>query len=264
MDRSEADTQHQLFFLDSGDPANPPNSSYTFSSDNEETSLEGDKSAAWVDSDDERVVVSLATNTRLRKLRTSELEDVINGKEYVRRLRRQYQRLHPSPQWADPSASKKRRKVGNGTLDSFNIDSEDGSSNSADELEAQPLAQLLQNAASLTTLSKPSTSNKKLRPEIIDVHRLKDIGAGQPASAFLSLNSLQLSIMLIFFFLYVVCNQQSGLPSESPICPNVGSLFYAIPLPRVPSDTQPKSSPYEPTPPFYTHDDFPFSSTPWQ
>lgn len=46
--------------------------------------------AAWQDSDDERMVVSLASVPRLRKLRRTEAEDVISGKDYVRRLRKQY------------------------------------------------------------------------------------------------------------------------------------------------------------------------------
>jgi U3 small nucleolar RNA-associated protein 18 len=45
--------------------------------------------AAWEDSDDERVVVSLADNPRLRKLRVTEDENLISGKDYQKRLRRQ-------------------------------------------------------------------------------------------------------------------------------------------------------------------------------
>jgi U3 small nucleolar RNA-associated protein 18 len=43
----------------------------------------------WEDSDDERILVSLASNPRLRKLRLMESEDLVNGKEYTERLRRQ-------------------------------------------------------------------------------------------------------------------------------------------------------------------------------
>jgi U3 small nucleolar RNA-associated protein 18 len=45
--------------------------------------------AAWKDSDDERVMVSLAGTDRLRKLRETEEEDVMDGREYSRRMRRQ-------------------------------------------------------------------------------------------------------------------------------------------------------------------------------
>lgn len=51
---------------------------------------EEEEGAAWQDSDDERMVVSLASVPRLRKLRRTEAEDVISGKDYVRRLRKQY------------------------------------------------------------------------------------------------------------------------------------------------------------------------------
>ncbi|CAK7265250.1 U3 snoRNP protein [Sporothrix epigloea] len=55
---------------------------------------------AWVDSDDERLVVSLAGRTQLRKLRRTEGEDMVNGTVYAARLRQQYLRLNPQPGWA--------------------------------------------------------------------------------------------------------------------------------------------------------------------
>ena len=158
-------------------------------SDDGEITSNGENTAAWVDSDDERITVSLAANTRLRKLRIDESEDFVNGKEYIKRLRRQYERLHPAPRWADPSALKKRRKLNNDTSDALGTESEAEVSGFSEELAAQPLAKLLQSAEGLTTLSKPADSHRKLRPEIIDVHRLKDIGKAQPVCAPQSLNS---------------------------------------------------------------------------
>lgn len=55
---------------------------------------------AWEDSDDERLVVSLAGRTQLRKLRRTEGEDMVNGTVYAARLRQQYLRLNPQPAWA--------------------------------------------------------------------------------------------------------------------------------------------------------------------
>lgn len=46
--------------------------------------------AAWEDSDDERLTVSLASVAMLRKLRKTEAEDVVSGREYIKRLRRRY------------------------------------------------------------------------------------------------------------------------------------------------------------------------------
>ncbi|CAK7271405.1 U3 snoRNP protein [Sporothrix epigloea] len=55
---------------------------------------------AWEDSDDERLVVSLAGRSQLRKLRRTEGEDMVSGTVYAARLRQQYLRLHPQPGWA--------------------------------------------------------------------------------------------------------------------------------------------------------------------
>ena len=52
-------------------------------------SREGRKAPAWVDPDDAELKVSLASDNRLRKLRSGPDEDVINGKDYELRLRRQ-------------------------------------------------------------------------------------------------------------------------------------------------------------------------------
>ena len=68
------------------------------------------KGPAWVDSDDLDVQVSLASNKRLRKLRDTAAEDEIGGRDYERRLRRQFEKLNPTPQWAS-DARKKRSTV---------------------------------------------------------------------------------------------------------------------------------------------------------
>lgn len=46
---------------------------------------------AWEDSDDERLTISLASYGQRRKLRDTEIDDVVSGTEYSRRLRRQYE-----------------------------------------------------------------------------------------------------------------------------------------------------------------------------
>ncbi|KAL9063043.1 MAG: hypothetical protein Q9157_008455, partial [Trypethelium eluteriae] len=70
----------ELFFTDAG-PANTTEKSLvsTLKPENEESGP-GQERLAWEDSDDERIMVSLATVARLRKLRNYEGEDLINGK----------------------------------------------------------------------------------------------------------------------------------------------------------------------------------------
>lgn len=54
--------------------------------------------SVWKDNDDTTVEVSLG-NTLVKKLRVAESEDTIQGPDFERRLRRQYERLYPPPNW---------------------------------------------------------------------------------------------------------------------------------------------------------------------
>ncbi|KAL9099281.1 MAG: hypothetical protein Q9163_005198 [Psora crenata] len=175
-----------LFFLDSGPAAVdvhgllPTNTSNTRASDHADAT-------AWIDSDDERIVVSLASNPRLRKLRRTETEDVVDGKEYTKRLRHQFEQLYPVPRWVSSCAHRSgTRTSGIGRANVSNSSGDD----SADDMSAesdlppmQPLAKLLQNASGLTQheLTTPGIGGK-LRPEVIDVRRLKDVGKAQPSA----------------------------------------------------------------------------------
>ncbi|KAK5144820.1 hypothetical protein LTR04_001463 [Oleoguttula sp. CCFEE 6159] len=140
---------------------------------------------AWEDSDEERMVVSLASVPRLRKLRRTEAEDVISGRDYARRLRRQFQLLNPVPVWADKSArqtSKKRRRRNSGSSAEESSSADDMEVNDG-EVKAQPLAELLRDFDSLTRRTENGTSKKrKLRPEVIDIQRMKDVTGVQPSA----------------------------------------------------------------------------------
>lgn len=137
-----------------------------------------------MDSDDERLTISLAGNQRLRKLRVTESEDLISGKEYIRRLRRQYLRLHPTPEWANPQRNAKRRKragsMGSSDSDVSSVDEMDTDDES--ELSTQPLAKLLQSAGDLLRQERKTGGERRLRQEVIDIQRLKDVGGDQPVS----------------------------------------------------------------------------------
>ncbi|KAA6412986.1 MAG: hypothetical protein FRX48_02729 [Lasallia pustulata] len=177
-----------LFFLDSGPPGGAGSQDTVASrrSDHGDNTSSGNFPPAWVDSDDERLMISLASNPRLRKLRISEAEDVVNGKEYTTRLRRQFERLNPIPDWANLSATKrprKRRRISGGSDSSEENSSADEMAIDDDDLSVQPLAKLLQNADSLTqTTSNTLSGRKRLRPEVIDIQRTKDVGGIQPSA----------------------------------------------------------------------------------
>jgi U3 small nucleolar RNA-associated protein 18 len=143
--------------------------------------LDTEKGApAWEDSDDDRLVISLADDPRLRKLRVNESEDVISGKEYTRRLRRQFERLNPVPEWAQSSARPTKRRRRSSANSDSSISSNDIEVDESD-LSTLPLARLLQNAGSLTK-TPTSTKRPKLRPEVLDIQQTKSIPLTQPSA----------------------------------------------------------------------------------
>lgn len=132
--------------------------------------------------------VSLGASDRLKKLRISEAEDEISGKEYVRRLRMQFEIFNPVPDWGSPEAitngrASKRRKTGDGEED-FVSSEEEMDDKDEHEMSLQPLARFLQNATDFTREENgaKTRTNRKLRPEVLDIARLKDISGSQPSS----------------------------------------------------------------------------------
>lgn len=131
---------------------------------------------AWVDSDDERLAVSLAGVKQLRKLRESEADDLVSGTEYTRRLRQYYLRLNPLPSWAkDPSGRKVKRRRRSSAASSGS-DSSSGSELSGDDedISALPLERFLRDAGALQG-DGGRRKRRKLRPEVIDIQRTRDI-----------------------------------------------------------------------------------------
>ncbi|KAF2007910.1 U3 small nucleolar RNA-associated protein-like protein [Amniculicola lignicola CBS 123094] len=177
----EAVDDNDLFFFDSGPPAVPAGS-LIIAKDAAEESDE-DK-PVWEDSDDDRLVVSLASMPQLRKLRETEADDMVSGKEYVRRLRNQYQRLYPTPDWALQATEKMKRKrasveedgdSGDGEGSEMDVDDED-------ELSTQPLARLLRDADILSRVRGGGSKRRKLQAGTVDIQRLKDVAKTGPSA----------------------------------------------------------------------------------
>lgn len=169
-----------LFFFDTGPEAAPAGSVAVTKADESE---DEDDKPAWDDSDDERLVVSLASVPQLRKLRETADDDMVNGKEYARRLRKQYERLYPAPEWAAHATgkAKKRRR----TLDDEESEEESGSDMDVDEddLSTQPLARLLKDADILArNTARGPAKRRKLQAGTIDIQRLKDVSKAGPVS----------------------------------------------------------------------------------
>lgn len=167
-----------LFFFDTG-PAPAPAGPLAIVQGDE--SEDQDDKPAWEDSDDERIVVSLASVPQLRKLRETAQDDMVNGKEYARRLRKQYERLYPTPDWATHAMGKTKRKRRQ-TLEDGESDDEPASDMDVyeDGLSTQPLARLLKDADILSRKSRAPAKRRKLQAGTIDIQRLKDVARTGP------------------------------------------------------------------------------------
>jgi U3 small nucleolar RNA-associated protein 18 len=117
------------------------------------------KGPAWVDPDDLDVQVSLASNKRLRKLRDTAAEDEIGGRDYERRLRRQFEKLNPTPKWASDARKKqstvKRRRSAS---PSSSVSEED--------------VDLLTSTGGI--LEEKQRKSRILSPKTINIERLRD------------------------------------------------------------------------------------------
>ncbi|KAJ3120396.1 U3 snoRNP protein [Nowakowskiella sp. JEL0407] len=76
------------------------NSADDESSDDSDEQDVPQKGPVWVDDDGEDIQVDLTAKNRTKKLRVSESESVIKSSDYEERLRAQYEKLHPRPEWA--------------------------------------------------------------------------------------------------------------------------------------------------------------------
>lgn len=232
--------------MDSGPNAPPGNAVVpaTASDDESDYAEAGQDAPAWEDSDDERMVVSLASVPRLRKLRKNEGEDLINGKEYARRLRRQFERLHPTPEWAQKGGatrkpSKKRRRISQaGESSAEETSSDEDMDVDKDDISTQPLAQLLKDADGLTRGHEKGVAKKrKLRPEVLDIQRTKDISGTQPVCPPkfpLTSNSN----------IFTVRNHVPLLPPNVPAPPVLRPQLHAVPPPHPTHASQPQPAPH--------------------
>jgi U3 small nucleolar RNA-associated protein 18 len=142
--------------------------------------VSSNRKPAWTDPDDTSLQVSLAASNRLRKLRDAPDEDAVGGREYERRLRRQFERLNPTPAWATRSKSKtklqqaKRKRLNAGSdvtseEDNTKADDEEGST-AVDETEDFELDDVLAS----THLLKSKRKAGILQKGTLNISRLRD------------------------------------------------------------------------------------------
>ena len=178
VDAGGADLQalqdDELFFVDEGPSGTDVIPARVSGGEEGEVEEEDDDLPAWQDSDDEMLTISLANRGLLRKLRDTESEDLISGKEYSARLRRQFERIYPVPEWAAASGGSDRRRRKRVGLDGSSSDEEMGGMEEGGDEEAVRSAPSLEEILRSTTTNWTRKVPGRLRPEKLTIVRLAD------------------------------------------------------------------------------------------
>jgi U3 small nucleolar RNA-associated protein 18 len=124
--------------------------------------------AAWHDPS-EPLAVSLITS-RLRKLRNAPSETVLTGREYESRLRRQFERINPVPEWAAKARKDAKEKIPENEEEEEEGDAENPS-----------IAHLLTNTSGIVS-SKKAAWRGPLKTGTIQIERLRDVNHSKQAS----------------------------------------------------------------------------------
>lgn len=119
-----------------------------------------------MDPDDATLEISLANDKRLRKLRDAPSEDAVGGREYERRLRRQFERINPTPEWAKKARTKLHPSKKRGA----------SPSTSEDEPMDEDLPDILASTAGIM-----GRRPKGLQPGTLAIERLRDANISAPA-----------------------------------------------------------------------------------
>ncbi|KAL5712394.1 hypothetical protein ACHQM5_014574 [Ranunculus cassubicifolius] len=122
---------------------------------------------AWVDEEEEKVLVNIAKRNRLRKLRIEEDEKSISGLDYESRSRAQFAKLNPGTEWAQLGSK-------------WTPDSE----NESDDEENTARENILRTNEDLVV-----KSSVKLLPGLLEYSRLVDANAKEPSDS--PINSVQ-------------------------------------------------------------------------
>ncbi|KAI8079668.1 WD40-repeat-containing domain protein [Gilbertella persicaria] len=143
----------------------------------EESEEDQDDTAAWEDEDDKNLKISLTATNITKKLRNDTDEDIVDGVEYTRRLRKQFNKIYPKPDWArlpsEIQAEDRKRKASDSD-DEDNDDIKD-----EDQLDEETRLDLLKSTMGILDKRTKKTS---ISPKKIDILRLKNANRAVPRS----------------------------------------------------------------------------------
>lgn len=163
----------QLFFVDEGTEEDIEMRDASASDEREGEDEEDQDSDAWFDSDDEGLRVPIIISSKSKKLRTSYTETSIRGNDYVNRLRAQFEKIYPRPNWVDDVSANEGTTGSDDDSDVQDIDDSEQVING----DVRALSKILE-----TTYNYKDTSSTKLLPsQSLNITRLKDANASHPS-----------------------------------------------------------------------------------
>ncbi|KAL7312021.1 U3 snoRNP protein [Mucor circinelloides] len=149
-------------------------------SDDSDDSANNDSNAAWEDEDDKRLKISLTATNITKKLRNDEEEDVIDGAEYTRRLRKQFNKIYPKPDWARlPSEIKAEQRKRKASSNSSDEEDDDDMDRDEDELDDKTRLDLLKSTMGIL---ERRTGKNTISPRRLDILRVKNANRAVPRS----------------------------------------------------------------------------------
>ncbi|KAI3405086.2 UTP18 [Candida oxycetoniae] len=170
-----------LFYIDDGVEGNDENGmdideeeEDDDDEDEDEEDEEGFEENAWEDSDDEKLNVSLIASDRLKKLRKNPEDTNISGRSYIIRLRSQFEKIYPRPEWADKFDQEKNKMEGGDSSDDDDDDDDMVIDDNRNESETTTTSVSLSKILANTHQFLISKQLKLISPTKISITRLKD------------------------------------------------------------------------------------------
>ena len=127
------------------------------------------KAPAWIDpADAQPTKISLLNGpSRLRKLRQAVDEDEITGREYETRLRNQFERINPEPEWARKVRREKGAKRGG-------EDSDEGEVEQREDRDAEGMQELLTSTGGILANTSKKGGRVVIRQGSLSIDRVRD------------------------------------------------------------------------------------------
>ncbi|PVU87915.1 hypothetical protein BB559_005828 [Furculomyces boomerangus] len=139
------------------------------------------KPLLWTDENTENLTVDLVSKSITKKLRKTENESELAGKEYERRLREQFKKINPIPTWATKANKSKGKDQPSHSDSDDDIEKENRNSNKSiyeNDNYLQDIDEFLLNSKSMQR-----KRNKPIESGTIDILRVKNANQMDPSES---------------------------------------------------------------------------------